>query len=332
MEMSETQDTSFVSLPPSHADETAGRDAKVRTMFIFSLAGLLVVTLVTFGPLAILRLDRWATDSTGSGQDQLKHVADTRTALLQLIGGAAAAVTVYFTWRNFVRSMAESARAQEEALAARRQATDTRIADSYIKAAELLGRESQAVRASGALAFGRILRSVSESSDLSDYWAVMDALTTFVRHRTDLRKDVAEPPKPDQDIEAAINVLARRTYASVPHRDDDSPTDLSGCNLTGAWMTGGKFPRSYFGGSKFCNANFDNADVSSSDFQRSDLTGAYFRSANVKDADFTRSNIEDAYLDGTNLLAAKLNEKQRAWWTGRMESQQVGLGTGDTST
>ena len=308
-------------MPPSCMHEAPLKGLRARAVIIVSSAVVAATVFVTLAPLAILRVDTSLIGSNGRSLELLKHVADTRTALLQLIGGLAAAGTVYFIWRNFLRSTADSARLQEEALVARRQATEARFADSYIKAGELLGRESQAVRASAALAFGRLLRSVSQSTDLSDYWAIMDALTTFVRHRTALWKEDPKRSTPDQDVEAALNVLARRTYISVPRRADDSPTDLSGCDLTGAWMTGGKFPRSYFGGTRFCKAYFDNADVSESDFQRTDLTGAYFRSVHVQDADFSKTNIEEANFDGTDLLSAKLNEKQRVWWIERQAEQ-----------
>ena len=272
------------------------------TSLIAAGAALVATIAVIYLPHLMLAVDGLALSSPNSA----KHVADTRASLVQLLAGFAAAATVYFTWRNYVRTSAE-------AVEAHRQAAEARIAGDYLKACEQLGGSNQAVRAGVTLAWGRLLRAVSDSSDQSDYWAIMDILTTFVRHRAAIEDAPAKRTRPDRDVEAALNVLARRTAASTPQRREDSPVALSGCDLTGAWLGGAKYAGAYFGGSCLRNADFSDADLCGALFHRADLQSAVFARAQVRGADFSKAtSLEGVDFGDVDIQAAIFSAEQLA--------------------
>src|SRR3954447_24461518 len=92
--------------------------------------------------------------------ERAKAAADSRAALIQLLVAFAGAGTIYFTWRNYVRSSREA----EANLALAREG---RTSDNFIKAVEQLGNSSPAVRVGGVFGLGRLLRTATPEGD---YW------------------------------------------------------------------------------------------------------------------------------------------------------------------
>ena len=108
----------------------------------------------------------------------------------------------------------------------------------------------------------------------------MDLLTAFVRQSVPVANT---PPaiKPPEDIQTAINVIARRDLANSnpPSRTYNSPVDLSQCDLSGLWMPGGHYEGGHFDDSVFRKTHLENAFLSNTNFNRTDLTDAIFDGA-----------------------------------------------------
>jgi uncharacterized protein YjbI with pentapeptide repeats len=259
-----------------------------------------------------------------------KFVSDTRSAIVQLLLAIGGAITVFFTWRNYVRTSRDS----ETNLALAREA---RISDSFVKAVEQLGHESAAVRAGGAFGLGRLLQSADVEGD---YWPIMDVLTSFVRGRCEPSNGVSDasrnssvsstsdsPSKLAPDVQAALNVLARRTARDIPERSEDSPVDLHGRDLSCAWMAGGHFERGFFSWSRLAGADLQSSKIANAEFVSADLSGANLAHADARESDFRGARLVGAQLDradfsgsdfrnadfagatllGTNLKNAKLD-------------------------
>jgi hypothetical protein len=119
---------------------------------------------------------------------------------------------------------------------------EARASDDFIKIVDQLGNQSVNTRIGGIIGLGRLLRTAAIDGD---YWSLMDFLRAFVRQSVPVT-DAPRRTKPSEDIQAAINVLARRSSSEVPMRIYDSPVDLSQCDLSYLWMAGGHYEGGYF--------------------------------------------------------------------------------------
>jgi Pentapeptide repeats (8 copies) len=231
-------------------------------------------------------------------KDIAKAISDVRTSLLQVVVGVAGAAALYFTWQTYLLGR------------------EGRASDNFIKAIDQLGNQAIHARVGGIVGLGRLLRTATVDGD---YWPLMDVLTAFVRQSV----PVANTPrgtKPSEDIQAAINVLARRSHSAIPSRTHDSPIDLSGCDLSYLWMAGGHYEGGYFPNSVFRNTELYGASLRNTVFDRTDLTDAKFdgaemqdasirwvnnaQRASFRDADLTRANFEGSDLTGTSFQRA----------------------------
>ena len=123
------------------------------------LLAITVIAVILFA--VLLWLPEWM-----SNQYQFDHVKDwaaqvtaNRAMLVNLMGGLAVAVTIYFTYRNF------------------KVAEDKSITDVFSKAIEQLGSSDVSVRLGGIHSLARIARSSKE-----DYFPIMQILTGYLRH------------------------------------------------------------------------------------------------------------------------------------------------------
>jgi hypothetical protein len=217
-------------------------------------------------------------------KDIAKTISDVRALLLQIVVGVASAAALYFTWQTYLLGR------------------EGRASDNFIKAIDQLGNGNVHARIGGVAGLGRLLGTATVDGD---YWPIMDTLTAFVRQSI----PVANTPraiKPPEDIQTAINVIARRhlSDSEPPSRTYDSPVDLSQCDLSGLWMGGGHYEGGYFQDSVFRNARLDGAYLRGADFTRADLTDA-----NLSDAIFDPGAEfkGDAKFDDANLTAAKFD-------------------------
>src|SRR4051812_7217566 len=122
-------------------------------------AVLIAMLLIIFIP---HRVSRWECKGCTAGE-RARSAADSRATLVQFLVAIAGAGTIFFTWRNYVRSSREA----EANLALGREG---RTSDNFIKAVEQLGNNSPAVRARGIFGLGRLLRTATPDGD---YWPLM---------------------------------------------------------------------------------------------------------------------------------------------------------------
>jgi hypothetical protein len=214
------------------------------------------------------------------------------------VAGAAA---LYFTWQTYLLGR------------------ESRASDNFIKAIDQLGNQAVHARAGGVVGLGRLLRTATVDGD---YWPLMDVLTAFVRQSVPV-SDTPRVTKPSEDIQAAINVLARRYHSEIPSRTHDSPVDLSECDLSYLWMAGGHYEGGYFRDSLFRNADLGGAFLAHANFEHTDLTDAKFygakmqdasirwvknaQRASFRDADLTRADFRGSDLTGTSFQGANVS-------------------------
>ena len=238
--------------------------------------------------------------------------------MLHLLAGLGGAGALYFTWRNFNRTVQDSAATQE-------LARESRTSENFIKAVEQLGSGFVPVRVGGIYGLGRLLNIASIEGD---YWPIMDILTAFIRQSSPVQSEPRHG-NPPEDIQAAVTVLARRSEHKAQPREGDSPVDLHDTDLSYLWMSGGHFEWGYFIGSSFVKTELDNAKLNGAIFDRANLTNSYFNHANLvysrlhevksaagatfyradlTGADFFQSDLRGANFDEANLRDADLSQ------------------------
>ncbi|WP_280840356.1 pentapeptide repeat-containing protein [Micromonospora sp. A200] len=250
-----------------------------------------------------------------SPKDRLDAEAAIRTSIVQLIGGAALLVGIYFTARNF------------------RLTREGHITDRLTKAVEQLGHASIDVRLGGIFALERIARDSG-----SDRETVLEVLTAYVKQRTRLQDPDSHEAFPNtpsaepvtQDVQAALSVLGRRPRPA----EDKRRLDLYVCGLNHAKLTSSNFEGAMFyysrldyislssakldgAGLSFCTAkvaafsyssaryaDFVHSKFVTSWFMGADLTGADFTGCDLSGSDFGRRYAEDGDPPGPPALLA----------------------------
>src|SRR2546426_10634899 len=123
----------------------------------------------------------------------------SRKTVLWFLGGAALLIGLYLTLDKLKDTL------------------EAQLADRLTQAVDQLRDRNLEVRLGGIYALERLART-SES----EYWPIMEILTTFVRERTSVTKThpLKEPPlRLAPDIQATLDVIARRRHT---YRDGES--------------------------------------------------------------------------------------------------------------
>jgi hypothetical protein len=238
-------------------------------------------------------LGKW--DCAGcEGKELAKAISDARTVLVQLLLAAGAGGTLYFTWRNYVRSIDEANEGRARANETQALARESRTSENFVKAVEQLGNtDSMAVRVGGIFGLGRLLRTATPEGD---YWPLMDVLTSFIRGSFPAKEEGPRQIDPPEDLQAACNVLARRSSTTIYKRYDDSPLDLHSTDLSGTWLAGGHFE----------DAFLENSFLITADLRKAFLTGANLTGAKLEDAELAGADLAGVIgLDPEQLNKAK---------------------------
>jgi uncharacterized protein YjbI with pentapeptide repeats len=162
----------------------------------------------------------------------------------------------------------------------------------------------------------------------------MDVLTAMVRGSV---RASGNPRlgKQQEDIKAALNVLARRELRNHPKREGDSPVDLTGTDLSGIWLADGHFEWGQFPGCQLQKTDFNGAFLIQANLRSAKLTsaslrGAHLNDADLSDADLTEADLTDAdttgvVFDGTIVSDANLR-------TNKLKPGQLDKAIGNSST
>ena len=208
-----------------------------------------------------------------------------------------------------------------------RVTTESHLADRFTQAVEQVASENLEVRLGGIYALERIARG-SES----DYWPVMELLTTYVRERApwkESRPPDEEPParKLAADIQAALTVLGRRER--IYKTAEDSRLDLRGSDLRRAKLSGAHLEGAILSGAHLEEANLNVAHLEDAilrgthlektylvgaSLERAFLGGAHLEGAVLTEARLGKAYLSGAHLETTNLLGADLTEAFGLTW------------------
>jgi hypothetical protein len=199
--------------------------------------------------------------STLGPKDQIQMQAQVLGAMAQILTVGALFAGLYYTWRN-VQVLQEG-----------------QITERFTRAIEHLGSDKLQVRLGGLYALGRIARDSKVDQPF-----ISCVICAYVREHARWEENPA-PHKPPHDIQAALIILGRQTWARDPIRPwfDLSGTDLRGVDLCWAHLPDANFTGSHLEGARLVDAH---------------LERAYFTNAHVQGADFTGAHLDNADLDG----------------------------------
>lgn len=241
--------------------------------------------------LAIFVLPEWMVSADRyrllDAKDWAAQVSANRMFLVNLIGGIAVALTIYFTYRNFQVSQ------------------DKSFTDLFSKAVEQLGNADMSVRLGGIYSLARLAKSSK-----SDYFPVMQILAGFLRTRYQASAAVPSGPgtgagssRCPVEVQAILSIIGERYWADA----DEYGIDLSYIGVLDAWVPRAKFSDLFFWSARLTNWNFTGADLTDADFKDATLDGCDFSGAKLKGANFENASI----VNSKNLTKAQLGEAEK---------------------
>jgi hypothetical protein len=258
--------------------------------------------LVAFGALLLLlatwKLPQWyaaSWDKLTDPKDRASLESDTRSTIVQAVGGLALLAGLLFTWRNL--RMTEQNSRQTLDLSRKGQ-----INDRFIKAIEQLGAVDQEGRKKLEVRLGGIyaLEQIAKDSPDDHHWPIMEILTAYVRENASWKEDIVPsepqptqgwllPPKLATDVQAILTVLGRRTHT---YRErEDQRLNLGNTNLRGADLR---------------DTHLEWANLRLTHLEWAYLRGAHLEQAALRGADLQGAHLEQAALRGTDLQGAQL--------------------------
>jgi hypothetical protein len=217
-----------------------------RTMARRYKVPLLVLGGVFLAVMIVIKVPRWQA-ARWEGRIEAKEVAkqesDTRTTVVQAIGGAVLFIGLYFTAKTLHTTQ------------------EGQITDRFTKAINQLGEvgpEKLAIRLGGIYALERIARDSER-----DHWPVMEILTAYVREHARIREKPPgtapeSPLKLAPDVQAILTVIGRR--ARTYGKGEDHPLNLTYTDLRGA---------------QFVEAHLEGALLSHTHLERANLVAAH---------------------------------------------------------
>ncbi|MBY8880679.1 pentapeptide repeat-containing protein [Actinacidiphila acidipaludis] len=267
---------------------------RLHMLAVVGLLGVIGGVLVILGPVSWLV----AGDSVRSlkGKDQ----ADALNSVRQTVLGAFAGVTVFASLAYTARTYGLSRRGQ--------------VTERFRSAVEQLASPEPEIRIGGIYSLEHVL---AESPQ--DHMAVVSVLAAYIRNHTDAapgrpgilpedhNADRPAPPwgtQPSQDVQAAVDVLARR-----PHRHEPRRLDLRGAVLIGLTLRSFEFTTAPRLSPMFLtSADLRGADLRGTDFRRTILNGADLRRACLVHARLAGVALHGADMRQTLLTDADLRE------------------------
>jgi hypothetical protein len=216
--------------------------------------------------------------------------SDTRTTVVQIIGGAVLFIGLYFTAKTW------------------RTSQEGQITDRFTKAINQLGEAGPgklAIRLGGIYALERITRESAK-----DYWPIMEILAAYVREYAPWPPNTSEPtaggdqrPRPAADIAAILTVFGRRRIATGRGLDESiylGEVDLRGASLVDAHLERIDFSEAHLEGAALHIASLHGAILN-----HAHLEGASLEAADVR-ATLIEAHLEGAVLTGACLEGASL--------------------------
>jgi hypothetical protein len=222
-------------------------------------------------------------------QAQSQLANDTRSSILQALGGLLLVAGATATWRQVHISR------------------EGQITDRFTRAVDQLGSENLDVRIGGIYALERIAKNSPDDRSTIQY-----ILGAFVRNHASW--PVGAPGGPQHptptvdeelpwlsarapDIHAAAGILTRRLPSPDARRLLLSRVDLRGFQIHEAQLAGTEIRHTNLARAWLRRARLDRADLRDTDLRGANLEGSHLNSA----------NLSGAYLQGANLYQADLS-------------------------
>jgi hypothetical protein len=274
-------------------------------------ASLLILGGVVLAVFLLIKVPQWQA-ARWEGRIEAKEVAkqesDTRTTVVQVIGGAVLFIGLYFTAKTW------------------RTTQEGQITDRFTKAINQLGEagpEKLAIQLGGIYALERIARDSER-----DHWPIMEILTAYVREHApwppktiplladDLSPTEKSPEGKDQplpklatDIQAILTVLGRRARTFGKGEDqclDLTHTALRGANLREAHLEEADLWGAYLEGANLGHAHLEGAFLWGAHLEGASLWDAHLEKASLWQTHLERAQLEKAHLAGADLREAHL--------------------------
>ena len=261
-----------------------------RRLLVTILGGVLVATIIVW---ALPLLLTSGTSGT-TVAERLKAINDVRGTLIQALAATGLLGGLFYTARTF------------------RLNQQGQVTDRYAKAVEQLGSGSEDVCIGGVYALERIMRDSPH-----DQPTILNVIVAFIRgHAVRDEEPSEEVSKPPLNVQAALQVIRRRT--PVP---GEFAIDLSKLNLRRAALAGAMLKQANLRGAELENADFvgahlEKAQLSGARLKRATLVRTHLEEANLRGAHLEgailgvaylmRANLADAHLEGAHLRFAHL--------------------------
>lgn len=253
---------------------------------------------VVYLPQMIVRLD--AAGGELSGEEYISAIADTRTLLLQALGGLTLIVGAYAAWRRLVLDAQEL-----------RVLHEGQLTDRFIRAIEQLGHDSVDVRVGGIFALARVARNSPADAD-----AVIATLSSFVRRRASWPPESPDRFPPDTSSDEVWSLAARApdiqvalaTLGQLPHSLEGEWIRLQNTDLRSARMSEYNLDYALVSDANLQNCRAWNVSLVGADLRRCDLRDAELRGADLRGACLYGADLRGAELDGAALDGAEADE------------------------
>lgn len=258
----------------------------------------LILVIVVFAiPTALVRHPKLVIPA-----EQHKAVSDARTGVVALIVAFGALGSLAYTIRTY------------------RLSVSGQVTERYSRAVEQLGDDRTFVRLGGIYALQRLM-----NDSRMDQPMIVEVLASYVRtraarnlHGTGPWQVVSSPSglsprtndkiRPEEDVQSALTVLARRRS-----RPDEMPIDLHGTDLSGARLEGADFSGADLRDCVLRDTRFNKCTLTGAKLNSSHCAGASFVEAVLPGAFLIKTILDhaalvDADLQGAKLIGANLNE------------------------
>lgn len=278
-------------------------------LLIALLAAAIFLPPILYPTLTSHQLDQLhlAGSARASAQnDRFTLQNNARTALIQIVAGAAVLSGAVVGWRQLRHNMLY---AQEQQASQR----ETLLLDHFVKGIQHLGDDNADVRLGGVYSLGLL----AEESVVHRQ-AVGDVLSSFVRNHSPWPPDPKYPrPETDAtgselaelriyapDVQAAMTILGKHT---APWYDVDG-LRFRYCDLRRVNLSGGHFERARFTEAHLVRAWMISTQLAGASLRDADLTGADLSDANLSGANLRGTVFTGTMLAGVNFQDAAFDD------------------------
>lgn len=134
-----------------------------------------------------------------------------------------------------------------------------------------------------------------------------------IAREDDIHHHVGPPPLPRADIQAALDVISRRSRSRIEYErhqiQSDDPDDLGYClDLRWTNLQGANLYRARLDRAKLANSRLDGADLDSAELENASLSQTSLRKATLRKARLIGAYLGMARFEGAHLAMARFDQ------------------------